>query len=551
MGRAHPGWWFAGESDAASALELLAGLALIGAGAAAWRRRPASRFGPLLWLAGLAWFAPEWNNPAIGSAPAFTAGLLLLRPARRWWRTPRSPTPAAGFARPPSARSWAWPTWRRSACSALSPSSCSTPLLRAARSARETCSSSPPRASSRRASSAGPATRAALGCAGPWARRVAAHAQLRRGAATARTGARTGRRVSRGRRLGLRAQRRQGLPRQRLLRSALWIAEGLALCLLAVGATWEWVRSRRTRSALAALVVELELADAPDGLRAALAHRLGDPSLELLHRLPDGRLVDVAGLHRAPSPDQQLTPLVSGGRTLAVVAHRPGLFADPALAEEVASAARLALDNDRLHAELRAQTRGACAPRALASSRPATPNAGGSSATSTTEPSSGLWRWRCRSASRSLSSDGHDPRARARPAGAEGAARRPSRARTRDLPGGPRRGGPRRRRRGTGGELAVPLRLDGPLPEDRFEPPVESGRLPGRPRDGARRAPPLDVRRREPRGRPARTGGGGRRRAARRARPPRGPSRRRRRRGSELERPTVGVTRLRAELPCA
>ena len=77
VGRAHPGWWFAGESEAALGLELLAGLALVGAGAAAWRRRPTSRFGPLLFLAGLAWFVPEWNNPAIGNSALFTAGLVL------------------------------------------------------------------------------------------------------------------------------------------------------------------------------------------------------------------------------------------------------------------------------------------------------------------------------------------------------------------------------------------------------------------------------------------------------------------------------------------
>ena len=65
-GRAHPGWWFAGESAAAAALELAAGLALVAAGAAAWWRRPSSAFGPLLALAGAAWFVPEWNNPDAG-----------------------------------------------------------------------------------------------------------------------------------------------------------------------------------------------------------------------------------------------------------------------------------------------------------------------------------------------------------------------------------------------------------------------------------------------------------------------------------------------------
>ena len=54
---------------------------------------------------------------------------------------------------------------------------------------------------------------------------------------------------------------------------------------------------------------------------------------------------------------------------LAVIAHRPGLFADPGLADEVASAGRLALENERLHAELRARSWRSCGRRALESSR--------------------------------------------------------------------------------------------------------------------------------------------------------------------------------------
>jgi signal transduction histidine kinase len=40
---------------------------------------------------------------------------------------------------------------------------------------------------------------------------------------------------------------------------------------------------------------------------------------------------------------------------VALLAHRPGLLADPALAEQVAAAARLALENERLQAEAQAQ----------------------------------------------------------------------------------------------------------------------------------------------------------------------------------------------------
>src|SRR3954470_24293329 len=78
MGRSHPGWWFAGQSATAFALELTAGAALIGAGVAAWRRRPGSRFGPLIALAGTAWFLPEWNNPDVAASLVFTLGTALV-----------------------------------------------------------------------------------------------------------------------------------------------------------------------------------------------------------------------------------------------------------------------------------------------------------------------------------------------------------------------------------------------------------------------------------------------------------------------------------------
>src|SRR5262245_14765795 len=77
VARDHPGYGFAGSSDAAGVALLAAGWGLIGCGLASWARRPASRFGPLLTAAGFAWFVPEWNNPEVASALAFTIGLTL------------------------------------------------------------------------------------------------------------------------------------------------------------------------------------------------------------------------------------------------------------------------------------------------------------------------------------------------------------------------------------------------------------------------------------------------------------------------------------------
>jgi signal transduction histidine kinase len=119
--------------------------------------------------------------------------------------------------------------------------------------------------------------------------------------------------------------------------------------------SWEWVRGRRTRSALARLVVELAASPPAGGLGAALAKTLGDPTLILLYPLPDGRRVDAAGRPAQPGQGQAVTPLVRGGRPVALLAHRPGLLDDPGLVEEIAATARLALDNERLQAQVRAQ----------------------------------------------------------------------------------------------------------------------------------------------------------------------------------------------------
>jgi signal transduction histidine kinase len=50
-----------------------------------------------------------------------------------------------------------------------------------------------------------------------------------------------------------------------------------------------------------------------------------------------------------------MTPLVRVGRPVAYLWHRPGLLADPVLVEEVAAAARLAFEHERLRAETAVQ----------------------------------------------------------------------------------------------------------------------------------------------------------------------------------------------------
>jgi signal transduction histidine kinase len=94
-------------------------------------------------------------------------------------------------------------------------------------------------------------------------------------------------------------------------------------------------------------------------LRAALAEALGDPSVELAYWLPDSRqYVDAEGhpveLPR-PETGRSVTEVDRGGRRIAAIVHDPTLLDDPERVREASAAAALALENERLEAELRAR----------------------------------------------------------------------------------------------------------------------------------------------------------------------------------------------------
>jgi signal transduction histidine kinase len=111
------------------------------------------------------------------------------------------------------------------------------------------------------------------------------------------------------------------------------------------------------RAAVADLVVELERT-APGSVRDVLARALGDPSLELALWLPEraayidheGRLLELpTGSGRA------VTVLGPPEAPVAALVHDPALLERPALLRSAGAAARLALENERLQAELRLQ----------------------------------------------------------------------------------------------------------------------------------------------------------------------------------------------------
>jgi signal transduction histidine kinase len=133
----------------------------------------------------------------------------------------------------------------------------------------------------------------------------------------------------------------------------LWTSQALALLLLAAATAWEPLRRRRARAQLARLVVEL--ADAPPGgLRDSLADALGDPDLQLLYRTDENEWVRPDGTP-AGAPADDATQLVAGDGVVGALVHRPGLLDDPALRDALSSAARLALEHERLQAAARKQ----------------------------------------------------------------------------------------------------------------------------------------------------------------------------------------------------
>ncbi len=135
-------------------------------------------------------------------------------------------------------------------------------------------------------------------------------------------------------------------------------AARVALATVPLAYLFGLFRARLARSSVSDLVVELGRAPEPGRLRDALARALRDPTLELGYWLPesdgyadvDGRAVSVT-----PAATRAVTIVERHGRKVAALVHDAGLSEDPGLLDAVSSAAGLALENERLLAELRAQ----------------------------------------------------------------------------------------------------------------------------------------------------------------------------------------------------
>ena len=116
------------------------------------------------------------------------------------------------------------------------------------------------------------------------------------------------------------------------------------------------LRSRLAQAgAMSALVARLGQAPGPGALRNALAEALGDPSLALAYWLPDSESFVDAGGRALTLPEGGWTEVELHGRRIAAIVHDPTLADEPQLVRAAGAAAALALENQRLSAELRAR----------------------------------------------------------------------------------------------------------------------------------------------------------------------------------------------------
>jgi signal transduction histidine kinase len=353
----HPASSLAGRSLGDAIALLAAGWALFTV-AALSAHRPGNHIAPVLAAGGGAWFVAEWDNPGVGSAPVFTIGLVLFAAA--------PPLIAWVTLAYPSGRLATWDK-RTAVGVAFAAAVLVVGLLPALffDPQAQGCGQCP---SNIVLVTDDPGLVGSLNRVGVrvglWsslvAIAVAAWALARSSPARRRLVAPV---VAAGSvYLGLvawsfAASLDRGFVGTGDLERRLWLGQAVTLVGLALAIVTGRVQARRTRLSLAGVVVALGESARSGSLRDALARTLGDDELDVVYPVGDGRYVDVDG-HDMELPadgSRNATPLVRDKRPVAVLIHRRGLLDDADLVDEVGSAARLALENERLQAEVRVQ----------------------------------------------------------------------------------------------------------------------------------------------------------------------------------------------------
>lgn len=366
IARSAPGFSFVGTSfDGALAL-VGTGWALIVCAFLFMARRPKNKVGPLLFAAASAWFIAEWDNPGVASSLAFTIGIALYAAC--------PPIVAWATLAYPSGRLSSW-VQRVAITAALGNAVLVLGLLPALVFDPEAigCAQCPRNLLliTNRADLFDDFNRVGVHVglfltliiimlagwrvvrSGSTRLQVIAPVVLSGGLYLGAVAGTFAASLDRGYMGSSPFERRQ------------WLAQALALTALAGSVAWGLLRARRARSDLARLIVEL--GEVPTGgLRDALARTLDDPELQIAYPADENRFVDVRGhpIDLSPAEGRADTKLTRDGRPVAVLIHKADLADNPELIEEVTSTARLAFENERLQAEVRAQLQDLQASRA-------------------------------------------------------------------------------------------------------------------------------------------------------------------------------------------
>ncbi len=144
------------------------------------------------------------------------------------------------------------------------------------------------------------------------------------------------------------------------LQQAMHYPSLVADAIVPLGLLLGVLRLRLGRGRVAGLVVELGRGVPAGGLRDTLARALGDPTLQLAFAAPNAAgYIDGAGHPVKLASEDSARALVwieRDGEPLAVLVHDRTIDEeDPGLVEAVSSAARLAIENEQLTAQVRAQ----------------------------------------------------------------------------------------------------------------------------------------------------------------------------------------------------
>jgi signal transduction histidine kinase len=352
------GFSYLSESPAAAVVGLAAGWGLVAVGLETLRRRRHVHLGLLLAFAGVAWFVADWSDPTSESALVFTVGLALgwLYPAivGHALFTVAGSKPGQRLGRLIVASGYGVLVIGLGIVPSLS---FDPPAVG--------CGLCPANLIDLGSSPAvvGAATSIAAAFAVAWA--VAAALVL--GHLLARSG---------------RAARRMSAPvmipgmvflaftAASLARAVvgvvaptdatdhlLRLAEAASLVALAIGVCFEWILAARTRGRVTRLVADLAESPPVGGLRDHLAAILQDPTVQLAYPTRGGEFVNSRGrpVSSEPRPGRMTTPIVRAGAVVAVIEHSPDVLVGEADVDEVATAARLGLEHERLQAEARAQ----------------------------------------------------------------------------------------------------------------------------------------------------------------------------------------------------